>query len=146
MESSVVSGVLVSTLGSGILVSMVGSIVGAVVTTVGAVVDAVVGIVVGAVVTGFFLFAWQPQADREKVRISAITIEKSFFMKLASKIKITLVVCPKMQSLIMRKFLFGRFAHFLTFYYIMKIIVAILRNALYNITEIVILSKGDSLL
>ena len=46
----------------------------------------------------------------------------------------------------MRKFSFGRFAHFSFFYYIMKIIIAILGNALYNITEIVILSKGDSLL
>lgn len=46
----------------------------------------------------------------------------------------------------MRKFLFGTFAHFLFFYYIMKIIIAIFGNALYNITEILILSKGDSLL
>lgn len=54
VESSVMSGIEVSTLGSGILVSMLGSIGGAVVgTVVGALVGAVVaGTVVGAVVAG----------------------------------------------------------------------------------------------
>jgi len=36
----------------------------------------------------------------------------------------------------MRKFAFGTFAHFLLFYDNLKIIVAILGNALYNITDI----------
>ena len=119
IDPSVVSGMLGSTLGSGIFVSMVGSIGGTVVATVGsvvgAVVGAVVGLVVGMVVAGVLSFAWQPQAARAKIRISASAAVKSFFMKLASKIKITVIVCPNLWSLIMRKFLFGTFDHFLLF-------------------------------
>ena len=36
----------------------------------------------------------------------------------------------------MRKFIFGTFAQFWLFYDILKITVAILGNALYNITDI----------
>ena len=60
-EPSVESGMLVSTLGSGILVSKVVSIEGTVLaivgSVVGAVVAAVVGVVVGAVVAGVLFCA-----------------------------------------------------------------------------------------
>jgi hypothetical protein len=81
---------LVSKVGSmvGIVASVVGIVVGALVT------GAVAGAVVGAVVAGTLSWAIQPQAAREKIRTRESATVKSFFMKLASKIKITQIVCP----------------------------------------------------
>ena len=76
-------GMLVSTLGSGILVALVGSLVAAVVGAVeGAVVGtevvgAVVAFVVGAVVSGVLLLL---HAVNERIKISARAIDPSFFM------------------------------------------------------------------
>lgn len=69
------SGILVSTLGSGMFVSTLVSRSGAVV--VGTVLGAVVGVVVGVVLS----CAWHPQAARQHVRVKARAIVKSFFIK-----------------------------------------------------------------
>ena len=74
---SVASGMLVSILGSGMLVSNVGSIVGMVAAVVGVVVAAVVaGMVVGIVSAGFL-----PQAHKPQTMIRVRTIAKSCFIR-----------------------------------------------------------------
>ena len=76
---SVASGMLVSTLGSGIFVSRVVSIEGRVVCVAGAVAAVVVGTVVGKVV-GIVSAGLLPQAHRPMVRTRASAIAKNCFI------------------------------------------------------------------